>query len=365
VIDLREAQINGAPDFWRGIDWRLETLPVPNPDERELAGIPFDKVHALLEYDARFGTLPAEQGWEPNSDAATQLYRLDDEGILQFRIATQPAFFTAQARLREEVPIQVHAYSNILLERIPNVLSEGIDGFEQRVEAKEARAAFRGMRADWVRISNGREFHYVTLNSSEILASPQPVDPMRGVWHQLSLQGDYQSERTLLHLDGQLDEIELGRFGRIPNRAIRPSLRAAFGFRRESGAVNGRLRNFVVSAPGRFIRAWLRLEAPVDAPILRLGFIPQERVSGGVRFRVRYGEVVEPVRIPSQIAEATLKLNEAEPTQETPLDIPLDGVQAGEPFLLTLERLSLHDDDTLELGVRLVSAMLFDPRSFN
>lgn len=364
VVDLTNVDINGAPGFWRGIDWRVDAFPAPNPEGGQREGIPFDKVRVLLEYDARFGTLPGEQGWRPSSDEAAALFRLDGQGALQFQIATQAAFFTAEASLGEPSPNQVHAYVNIFPEQIPNApQQEGFDGFEQRVEANDPGRPFRGMRADWVR-SGRQEFHYLTLDGTRILGSPVPGQT-RGVWHEVSLQGDFRRERTILTLDGRIDEIRLREFGESRDIGERAVLRAAFGFRRARGRMTGRLRNFVISSPGRYIRAWMRAEAPANSPILQLGFLTQERVSGGVRFRVRYGRVREgePLGIPVRMAEATLRLDNAEPGREVEIEIPLEGVVARDPLVLTLERDSFDREDTLEMSVRLVSAALAGGRA--
>ena len=42
----------------------------------------------------------------------------------------------------------------------------------------------------------------------------------------------------------------------------------------------------------------------------------------------------------------------------TSLEVPLKGVAAAEPLVLTLERDSLDSEDTLDVGVRLVEAAL-------
>ena len=160
-IPLREIVID-APEFWRGIDWSIDDFPAPRDEEVE--GIPFDRVDLLLEYDARFGSVPTEQRWQPNLPSAVPLFTLDGEGALRFQLTGTPAFFTAEAPLRDERLVQVHCYFNILPERISNALEQDFSGFAQRLEANDRRELFRGMRADWVRVGRG-EFHYVTLDA--------------------------------------------------------------------------------------------------------------------------------------------------------------------------------------------------------
>jgi hypothetical protein len=405
IIDLKNAEINGAPDFWREVDWRADAFPAPSPEGRQLAGIPFDKVRVLLEYDARFGTLPAEQGWTPNSDEAATLYRLDGQRALQFELDDRPAFFTAQADLEDEMPRQVHAYSNVLLDQVPIAAERGFDGFEQLVEANVRGRPLRGMRADWVKTSEKtserQEFHYLTLDGRKILGSPEPSREKGLGWHVLSLQAgflefvekagcltnffkmpssrhanshadddallkaspdDERAGRSVLSLDGRIDEFKLKEFGESKDSLEHATLRAVFGLQRKTGRAAGRLRNFVVSAPGRYIRAWMRAKAPTISPVLQLGFITQERVSGSVRFRVRYGRAKEAepaaVEVPLRKAEATLKLDDVEPGREVRLEIPLAAARAKDELVLTLERDSWHAEDTLEMSIRLVSAAL-------
>ncbi|MDT5156604.1 MAG: hypothetical protein QOH51_961 [Acidobacteriota bacterium] len=403
VIDLKNPDINGAPRFWREVDWHPDAFPAPSAEGRQLAGVPFDKVRVLLEYDARFGTPPAEQGWTPNSDEAAKLYKLDGQRALQFELADRPAFFTAQAELEDETPGQVHAYSNVFLEHVPEAIERGFDGFEHLVEANQPGRPLRGMRADWVKTSektsDRHEFHYLTLDGRKILGSAEPSREKGLVWHEMSLQAgflefvekagclknllkvastrqanskvdadaaskastvDEHAGRSVLSLDGRTTEFKLKEFGESKDSLERATLRAGFGFRRKTGRVAGRLRNFVVSSPGRYMRLWMRAIAPTASPLLQLGFITQERVSGGVRFRVRYGHAKEgePAALPLRIAEATLKLVDVEPGREVRLEIPLAAARAKDALVLTLERDSWHAEDTLEMSIRLVSAAL-------
>jgi hypothetical protein len=365
IVDLAAVDVNGAPAFWRGVDWRMDAFPAPDPSGGSREGIPFDKVRVLLEYDARFGTLPAEQGWTPSSEEAAALYRLDGQGALQFQIGMQAALFTAEAALGEEPPNQVHAYINIFPEQISNApTDEGFDGFEQRVEANQPGGRFRGLRAEWVR-SGRSEFHYLTLDGTRILGSAEAADPARGAWHIVSLQGDFRRGATIVTLDGKIDAFPLDAFGMSPDRDERAGLRATFGFGRVRGRMSGRLRNFVISSPGRYIRAWMRATAPGNLPVLRLGFVTQERVTGGARFRLRYGRTKEgeAPAIPVRALEATLKLNDAQPGQEVGIELTLAGIVAGDELLMTLERDSLDRADTIGAGVRLVSATLVAGRA--
>ena len=361
VIDLATADLNGAPEFWRGVDWREGAFPSP-VDGRPAPGIPFDPVRVLLEYDARFGTLPPEQGWTPNNEEATASYTVDDHRALRFAIDDQPAFFTAEAELEAKSPAQLHAYVTVVVDRVR--AADG-GGFTQLAEANPPARPFRGVRADWVSTRERGELHYLTLDGRETVGSAQPAAEGRD-GHEVSMQaafpaepGDARGGRALVCLDGQVQEHPLAAFGQGPRGPERATLRAVFGFLPKTGQAAGRLRNIVVSSPARYLRAWMRTAAPTAAPVLRLGFVTPERATAGVRFRVRYGHAKnDETALPLRLAEATLTLDDVEAGREMRLDIPLPAAGAADPLLLTLERDSLHPDDRLPTSIRLVSAAL-------
>ena len=183
-----------------------------------------------------------------------------------------------------------------------------------------------------------------------------------GAWHTVSLQADVRNDRALVSIDGQIVEIELSKFGEAVENSDGSALRAVFGFRGSQGAVIGRIRNFVVSAPGRYVRAWLKGEAPVQSPVLRLRFTADKDASGSARFRVRYGLAKsttgeeDVIGVPLRIAEATLKV-EGDGAERV-LEIPLKAAQRGDALAITVERDPLHAEDTLESSVRLMKAEL-------
>jgi hypothetical protein len=337
-------------------------------------------VHVLLEYDARFGALPTDQGWTPNDEEAASCYTLEDHRVLRFEIADRPSLFTAEAVLAAEPPTQLHAYINLFVDPVPDADEAGFVGFTQLVEANHPARPFQGMRADWVRTQEHGELHYVTLNGREMVGSAQPDGEPSRDWHAVSLQasfihtpektgplvneatagpGDERTGYVLVSLDGQVEEFTIAAFGQGQGGPERATLRALFGFPRTTGQVAGGIRNIVVSSPGRYIRARMRAAAPTAAPVLQLGFVTHERVTADVRFRVRYGHAGEDeTALPLRLAEATLKLDDVEAGREVRLEIPLAAARGADPLLLTLERDSLHPDDTLPTSIRLVSAAL-------
>ena len=386
-IDLGAADLNGAPDFWRGLDWREDLFPAP-AEGRRPRGIPFDRVRVLIEYDARFGTMPAEQGWRASGEEVKDFYELDGRRALRFKIEGRPAFFTAEAELEKWPPAQLHAYVNVRLDEPPEALRESAEGFTQLVEANLAGKPFHGLRADWSKGRGRGDLHYLSLDGRTVVGSPVPPRRVPPEWRKLSLQAGFFHDagrrgwlpkltperagdaerlkelaelwdkhvgRALVSLDEQVEEFKLKEFGETQGGFDRATLRAVFGLTRKEGRAAGSLRNFVASAPGRYIRAWMRAESPSPSPVLELGFVAQEATRAGARFRVRYGrERAGDTALPLRIAEGTLKLD----GEKASLRLPLRAVRARDPLVITLERDSLHPDDTLEASVRLVSAAL-------
>ena len=335
-------------------------FPCPVGEVRE--GIPFDRVRMLLEYDARFATNPEEQGWTRTGEDEGSTWSVERNHSLRFVIRRGPSFYTAQLPASEEPITQIHAYANVLLEQVPPAQEGNLQGFETRVETMQRGQPSRGMRADWLSIPERQEFHLITLDSKGIVASPRPPGEVLGAWHTVSLQADVRNDRASVSIDGQIVEIELSKFGEAVENSDGSALRAVFGFRGSQGAVIGRIRNFVVSAPGRYVRAWLKGEAPVQSPVLRLRFTADKDASGSARFRVRYGLAKsttgeeDVIGVPLRIAEATLKV-EGDGAERV-LEIPLKAAQRGDALAITVERDPLHAEDTLESSVRLMKAEL-------
>lgn len=362
-IDLTSVNINGAPAFWRNLTFRLDTLSPTGTETRE--GIPFDPARVVLEYDARFGTIPSEQGWMANSPGSEALYWLDDSGALKFDIPQGPALFTSEAALGEEPIPQVHAYVNVLFDNVverprdpAEAFERQVEGFEHQVEANESGQPFRGLRAEWAGVGRRLKFHYVTLDRKQIILSPRLPGELLGNWHTVSLEGDYRNNHALLSIDGQIVELKLGKFGVSAGAADRSILRASFGIWSKAGRTAGRIRNFVVSTPGRFIRAWMGGRVPGKSPALRLGFATDSAAGGTARFRVRYGRAHGRAgsAIPLRLVGRTLDLHSLGIGKTATLEFPLTAARPNDDLVIAVERDGHHQQDTANTTVRLIKA---------
>jgi uncharacterized repeat protein (TIGR01451 family) len=360
VITLTDADLNGAPGFWRSIDW----LPTPNaaidPTAAALPGIPLDKIDFLLEYDARLGSVPEDQDWQP-SPAAPGFFRLLP-GTLGFGNMTEaPAFYTRRTALRRGIPEQVHAYATVLISEAPaRVRQDPGESFEIRFQVAPTGDESSGMRAGWNRGKNGGLFHYVTLDGADRISptSIEPQDRLTNAWMSVSLQADLGDNRALMSLAGIVDHRPLEWFGRAETGE--EELTALFGFTRARGRASGQVRNVVVSGPGRFMRVWLRSVAPADAPVLRLGFITDSRIEGRARITVRYDSDPDrrPFALPVVRVDRTLAIGGVAPGQISFIDLPLKRARQGQHLLLTVERDWMHREDEQRATTRLVSARL-------
>ncbi len=362
-IPLLNAAINGAPEFWRGIDWLPAANEAIDVSAPALPGIPLDKVDYLLEYDARFGRPPEDFGWRPANPRTSRLYTVEGES-LHFAIrAEAPAFYTKNAPLKDGVPEQLHSYAVASVREAPGA-ARGEDGesFEIQFQANETAKPAIGMGAGWGRAADGSLFRYRSLDGANRLAptARQPYDRLLNAWLTVSLQADLPEDRALMSIAGAVDQQLLSWFRRPRGRPRGASLQAMFGFTRPKGRAEGRLRNFVVSGPGRFLRVWLRSVAPSDAPILRLGFVVDGTAEGSARLSVRYAD--DPNRRaavpPDSLVDRTLVLGPADAERITTLDFPLEKGRQGRHLLLTVERDGAHPKDKLRATLRLVSARL-------
>ena len=364
VITLADADLNGAPQFWRSVDW----LPAPNaaidPTAAVLPGIPLDKVDYVVEYDARLGSVPEDQDWQ-SSPAAPGFFHLK-QGTLAFGNATdEPAFYTRSVVLERGIPEQVHAYATVLINNAPRrARRDPGESFEIKFLLADGGNESRGMRAGWSRNRNTGLFRYVTLDSTDRFAptSIEPHDRLVHSWMSVSLQADLSDNRALMSLAGIVDHRSLEWFGRA-DAGGEAALTALFGFTRRRGRASGQVRNVVVSGPGRFIRIWLRSVAPVDAPVLRLGFITDDRRRGRARISVRYDGDPDrqPFALPGVRINRTLRIGGVAPGQVSFIDLPLARARQGQHLLLTVERDWTHRGDQLRATARLVSARLLVP----
>ncbi len=347
IITPDQADINGAPDFWL----RQRLLFPTQIASGSTRGIPLDYCEAVLEFDARFGTLPDSQSWSHEAGAGTGApsdYSLVEGGVMRAGTpgATNPSYWE-KAITVSSAPSVVNYYAAYLWETdtAGSGFGEGLD-FQALFAA--SAGAYSGLRT-----THRDGVYYATaLDSSAETAGFGGEYDVNG-WNYAAGETDGTDEHS--YLNGFLG-VTSGLFGTQPGPAPGDEIRARFGDVVGEG-VTAYIRNFVVSTPGRFIRAHFKASAPVSDPVLRLYLIGDLPASGDLtaRILVRYGSgTATPYALPATIAEQTLNLVDANTVYE--LAFNLSGLTANLPFLFTVERNWVHGDDTRQSTVWLLQA---------
>lgn len=361
ALNLLNADLNGAPEFWRGNDWLPDTHSEFASTAPARAGIPFDKIDYLIEYDARLDTRPEEQNWQPSGPVITRFRIVDGALIMNAPSNSAPAFFTARVPFTGEIPEQIHAYAVVA------PMSGGTDNertsefFEVRkIMTRADDQAIAGLRAGWRDLESGLDFAYLPFESTTRLSptSDEPRGELRSQWQRLSLQSDVRADRALLGIAGAIDSRTVSEFGRPVVNAGIPSIIAQFGLFNRGVGGRAALRNLVISAPGRFMRVLLRGVSPGDAPVLRLTLLADQAIRGTASFTVRYSDASDEANIALSGAEVTGSIAAPENGEASSLDVLLSGIGAGRALTMVITRRSLSRDDTLRGSLRLVGATL-------
>ncbi|WP_372570736.1 hypothetical protein [Ruegeria jejuensis] len=372
VLGPRDADLGGAPDYWREGFWRPDTL-LRRPRICNFTSIPFDKCDRVMEYDARRAEAPSpeEQGW--NFDGATpDIWRHDAEnGVLEFRSEFQtPSIWRFDEDI-ETLPDRGAAYGLFLIsEPAAEDREPGLD-FIFRALPEEGR--MRGMRACYSRL-----FHWRSLDSSEVrpLLRAAAEPEIEQVWHDFGMDAELTgAEIDLDDFDrddggktiGSLDGIVTNEDRRIflYAREDAPPLSAIFGFIEQGANMRGMIRNYVASFPGVFLRPAFRAFVPSERARLRLVFCRapgDDDRDGGAIIQVRFATPSSGLRdntLPQNAADPVeLRFDGVPPGSLVEVEIPLEGLRAGEPLHFTVERDWRRDEDNLRNTVHLLSLIL-------
>ncbi len=252
---------------------------------------------------------------------------------------------------------------------------------KSQVKRREARSV-----ASLERSQSETVFEYLTLDGShqQQPRDVQVVDRFNDGWHSVSLQGSAASDAAVLSSAGIAQHEELSWFGTVLRKEDDASyLTARFALDFEGGAspekqqkdekkekndeaasaqqqLRGRLRNFVASHPGRFMRAWLPAVAPRANPTLALVFVfDDDRASDSARIVIRYGARKPDApadAMPDQQLSRTLKPPEKGEDNASSLSVRLDGVDEGAGIWITIERDYASKADVYAGTLRLVEA---------
>ncbi len=373
VLGPMDANLNGAPPYWRTVNWRPYTRAAA-PANACLPTLPFDKCDLVYEYDARIpkAPLPADQGWSREGGADSDWVHDPARGVLRFSIKEGVSFWIREEKAGRITPDRAVARGLFLIQQDSGNTRQG--GLDFVVEASRDEGRTRGMRANWT-----NRFLYRSLDGGNFLKVSQPsAEPtLLRAWHQMALDAELSGAdvnidgiekddggKTIGSLDGLINNDNRNAFGY--GKGGSPLTRAVFGKTDGPGPVEGLLRNFYASYSGRFLRASFRAITLGKRTRLRFvfcvdadpGFEP-----GSAVFRVRYAtpsQGLRPAELPSRNAPLAIRQFDAANVGRT-VEVPVDlgkRMKAGEELWFTLERDWRHEADKLRATVHLLQVIV-------
>ncbi len=339
ILTTDQAELNGYPTLWLSQKFNTPTQDAAGATK----GIPLDYCEAVIEYDARFGTVPSSQGWTHQAGAGTGTpgnYALVEGGVLRGSTpggGSNPSYWEADEAL-SAAPLEVHGYATYLWETDFFTTNYG-DGVDFQALFAANAGNYNGFRFTY-----RNELLYVSDMENGTHPAWSNSEYEEHGWH--TTAGSSRSGDAELTHNGVKDRLG-AHFGTQTGPASADEIRARFGDVNGEG-ITAFFKNFVVSTPGRFVRPWFRAIAPVADPKLRIYLIRDVVASGGstIRLKSYYGAgTSSPYAIPGSTAEATVNLVDANIVYSVALD--MTGISANQPFYFTLERDWTSSDETL------------------
>ncbi len=222
VLGPMDANLNGAPPYWRTVNWRPYTRAAA-PANACLPTLPFDKCDLVYEYDARIpkAPLPADQGWSREGGADSDWVHDPARGVLRFSIKEGVSFWIREEKAGRITPDRAVACGLFLIQQDSGNTRQG--GLDFVVEASRDEGRTRGMRANWT-----NRFLYRSLDGGNFLKVSQPsAEPtLLRAWHQMALDAELSGAdvnidgiekddggKTIGSLDGLINNDNRNAFG--------------------------------------------------------------------------------------------------------------------------------------------------------
>jgi len=343
ILTPFDADLNGAPQAW--IRGQYGVLPTGQPASGSRVTIPFDKCVAVHEYDARFGTLPAAQGWIHNGAGSPSDFSLVEGGAL--RIQTVAASYWNKTIMLPLPALSSFMYTAVapVIETTYATVGDGVDFAAMYGTVDDL--PFRG-----IRMTYAEKTWYGTRLDGSASTPFKPNGEPRG-W--VPVAAAESADRAQAWGDGGAGQFTSPVWGTV-GAAAAGEVVSSFGDSAAS-VTDANIRNFVASYGGRFIRAGFTAFSPVTSPALRLYLVADANASAlkTARFRVRYGVATgNPYAVPVTFTDTTI--NFVAPNQVYPVQLALAGLTANEPFWFTVERVWDHANDNLQATVHLLQA---------
>ena len=371
VLRPMDADLNGAPPYWRSGNWRPNTPPTLSLP-CAYTTCPFDKCDLVFEYDARLPErpMPDAQGWKQGG-ATGDFWQHDAErGALRFSIPDNVDSFWSVEALIERGTDRSVGYGLFLAETgKPDTQVGGVD-FVTQASPPEGR--YRGMRGNW---TGGWNYRRLDTGALIPMVQPTAVQTLGDVWHRFALDAELTGPNvrgedveeddgglTIGSLDGILNNDPRRLFGY--GATAESAALALFGKTDESGNVAGWIRNYYASYPGRFMRAGFRAVAHGETTLLRFVFCAEaspEADRDTAAFVVRYASTSLGLSANSLPAvEAPLAVAEFEAGKTVELPVKLTNLEDGEELWFTIERAWKNDEDRLRSTLHLLMVIVQD-----
>lgn len=345
VHHVNEADLNGLPRSLVQTNLSAKT-PVGQPGSGASSGIPFDKCDAVIEYDARFGTLPDAQGWTHAGAGPSADYNLVAGGSLDVENTAGPTYWTKEITLATPAD-QVHMYAHYRVQTASSADEEGVS-FLGAV-APGGSADYEGAQM----VQGESKLSYLTLDSATpALVSNRP----RASWSSIFTGVDVGAMGFASVEDAPAELVDAGTtWGSLAGGGVNPTMLARFGC--FYGDVHAQIRNFAVSAPGRFMRAFFKSFTATSNPVLRLYFASDLDAASSARFKVRYG-ALGLGNNPYALGALSSSTNAFFTTKNSVVEVAvsLPSLTAGAPFWFTVERDWASVDDATRATLHLLSA---------
>ena len=377
ILSPYDADVNGAPNYYVTGNWRPRiSSSTEQKDSGSIHSVPLDWCDKVLEYDIRFGgkpnagTQPTAWSPQPNAAAADAWTQEDlggSERSLRLDVANAvSSFWQAEATLTAN-PDRVVAYATFMVDSFGG--SSNVEsGFEMRAVAAENASTLRGVRGVWT-----NSFNYVKLATATAVpvSTTVPIDDVTANWHRVAFDAPVVGgSNTILSLDDSINIDTKATFGSVSNPGG-TKLFARFGKVLSGGsndAVTARIRNFVASAPNRFVRAWFRAFATGTTMTLRLVLVPDTFLpvagNNAARIKVRWASrpaASNPFAVPSSSSSQDIIFTTANTVKL--VDFSLTGLTAGQPMWFTVEREFGIVSNETKGTVHLLQAIIVPPGS--
>jgi len=344
-----DADLGGAPVAWLRGDGVQQ--PAAQPSSASRVSIPFDKCTGVMEFDARFGTLPSAQGWTHQGAGLPADYQLVEGGVLRAQTTAGQFSYWSQTLALSANPVRAFSYAVIKDGVTPITdtgFGEGIN-FECRYSLAAA-GTYHGVRYTY----HATGWYYTRLNNSNEGGVHYVAEPSNWTW--LGAGDDSGSGNEALW--GQVNMLR-GSASLFGTDGAPVALEAigSWGYRAGASAIDAFIRNVVFSVGGRFIRPMFTAYAGVSNPLLRLYMIADiaSSVDKTARFTIRYGTGMnDPYEMPPLTAGVTVNFTSANTMYEVPVSLP--GLTANQPFWFAIERAWDHADDLMSSTVHLMQA---------